>query len=202
MSGNHQEIDWSKIRSQVESARLMTEAGWKRSAEEKKRILLERARALAKPISQPAAVEDVLMTVLFRLAGESYAVEFPFVREVYPLREFTPLPSTPPFVLGIVNVRGQILSIVDLRYFFELPRARLSETNSLIILRYGEMEYGILADEILGVQSLARNELQQDVPTLTGIRETYLKGVTRDRIVLLDGGKILSDKSLIVQEQV
>ncbi len=195
-------IDWPAIQRQVENARRNTEAGWKPSAEEKKRILRERAQAVARPAGQPAAEQDRLIAVLFSLAAETYAIELPFVREVQPLREFTPLPCTPPFVLGIASMRGQIRSIIDLRYFFELPVASLSDLSKLIILRHGEMEFGVLADEVLGVQTLLRDELQTGLPTLTGIRETYLKGITRDHIVLLDGGRILSDKSLIVQEQV
>jgi purine-binding chemotaxis protein CheW len=99
-------------------------------------------------------------------------------------------------------VRGQILSLIDLRHFFDLPRLGLSELNKLIILQGDDMELGILADAMLGVQAIPRADIQPGLPTLNGVRRAYLKGVTAERLVVLDGGRILSDRSLVVQEPV
>ena len=132
------------------------------------------------------------------------------MREVYPLKELTPLPGTPPFVLGLVNVRGQILSVIDLKKFFDLPEKGLTDLNKLIILDSGDlalskaegMAFGILADAVLGVRPLPVSELQPSLPTLTGIREEFLKGVTRERVVILDADRLLSSKDIIVHEEV
>src|SRR5439155_25417175 len=124
------------------------------------------------------------------------------VREVYPLKELTPLPCTPPFVLGIINVRGKILSVIDIKKFFDLPEKGLTDLNKVIIVHADEMELGILADALLGVRAIPLEELQPSLPTLTGIRAEYLKGVTKDRLVILDTEKILSDKGIIVHEEV
>jgi purine-binding chemotaxis protein CheW len=131
-----------------------------------------------------------------------YGVESLYVREVYPLKELTPLPCTPPFVLGIINVRGQILSVVDLRQFFDLPAQRLTDLNKVIVLHDGTMAFGILADAILGVRVIPPDGVQPSLPTLTGIRAAYLKGVTGERLVILDAAKLLTDKALIVFEEV
>lgn len=194
-------VDWTAIRRQIEEARQMTERGWAPSAEAKQRILRARAQALAMPIAEPPAAEHAIEALTFLLAGETYAIELPFVREVYSLTAFTPLPGTPGFVLGIINVRGQILSVLDLRHFFAFPHVGLSELNKVIILRQGDMELGILADAVLSVQSIPKDDIQPGLPTLTGIRNAYLKGVTPDRWVVLDGGKILSDSTLVVNAQ-
>ncbi|MBS1191879.1 MAG: chemotaxis protein CheW [Rhodocyclaceae bacterium] len=201
-SGQQKSIDWNAIHKQIAMARQTTEQGWAPTPADKKRILRARAQALAEPIAGPAVAEQSVAVVAFQLAGETYGIELAFVREVYPLKAFTPLPCTPGFVLGIVNVRGQILSVLDLRAFFELPQAGLSELNKVIILRQNDMELGVLADAVLGVQSIPRAEIQPGLPTLTGIREAYLVGVTAQRLVVLDGGRILSDKALVVHEQV
>jgi purine-binding chemotaxis protein CheW len=195
-------LDWAAIHRQIEAARQMSERGWAPSAEEKQRILRARANTLAVPIVERPAAEHAIAAVRFLLAGETYAIELPFVREVYSLTAFTPLPGAPGFVLGIINVRGQILSVLDLRHFFAFPQVGLSELNKVIILRQGDMELGILADAVLDVQSIPRDTIQPGLPTLTGIRNAYLKGVTPERWVVLDGGKILSDKTLVVNEQV
>ena len=64
------------------------------------------------------------------------------------------------------------------------------------------MEFGILADVILGVLRVPLRNLQPTLPTLTGIREEYLKGITPGRLAILDAAKLLSDKKLIVHEEV
>ncbi len=72
----------------------------------------------------------------------------------------------------------------------------------VIILSSGDMEFGILADDILGVSQVPVKDVQESLPTLTDIRAEYLKGVTKDRLTILDAKKILTDKNLIVHEEV
>ena len=162
-------------------------------------ILKERARALARKPEGVEADEEYLEVVEFMLAHERYALELMHVREVYPLKKLTPLPGVPDFVLGIINVRGQILSIIDIKRFFELPEKGLTNLNQVIILESEEMEFGVLADEILGPRSIPASAIQTSLPTLTGIQDEYLKGVTGERVVILDGEKILSDDKMVVQ---
>jgi purine-binding chemotaxis protein CheW len=70
------------------------------------------------------------------------------------------------------------------------------------VVSNGSMEFGILADNIVGMRSLRHMELQPVPATLTGIREEFLAGVTADRLALLDIEKILSDKRVVVHEEV
>jgi purine-binding chemotaxis protein CheW len=169
--------------------------------EDKKKILKERARLLAQEPEKKEAGET-LEILGFSLAHERYGIETSFIREVYPLKEYTPLPCTPAFVFGLINVRGQILSIIDMRKFFELPEKGISDLNKVIILHNVSMEFGILADEIIGVKTIPLRQLQMTLPTLTDIREKYLKGVTQDQMVVLDAAKLLIDKDMIVHEEV
>ncbi|MBI2311240.1 MAG: purine-binding chemotaxis protein CheW [Betaproteobacteria bacterium] len=194
-------VDWKEVRRRLTIAEAAIEGGWTPAPEEAKRILKERARALAREPERAEATGGSIEILEFRLAYENYGVESGFVQEVAPLKEFTPVPGTPPFILGIVNLRGRILSVVDLRPFFELPAKGLGDLNKVIVLHDGNLEFGILADAVAGVRSLALAAIQPSLPTLTGIREQYLKGVTPDRLVVLDGGKLLSDPNLIVREE-
>ena len=118
------------------------------------------------------------------------------------MRDLTPIPGTPPFVLGIINVRGRIVSILDIRKFFDLPEKGLTDLNKVLILNGHNMEFGLLADAVLGVRKIRANELQASLPTLTGIREQYLKGVTKERFVILDAEKLLADKKIIVHDNI
>ncbi len=164
-------------------------------------ILTTRARALARPIAVEASAEGRLDVVEFLLAHECYAIESRFVAEVFPFGDLTPLPGTPAFVVGIVNYRGRVLSVIDLKFFFQLPMKGLNDRNRAIVLRSGRMEFGILVDAMHGTRSIAQDELQEGLATLSGIREKYLKGVTADGVVVLDGGKLLADDALVVKDR-
>lgn len=170
--------------------------------DQKEKILKARAKTLAQESKEQAAAAEYIEVVEFLLAHEKYGVESSYVREVYPLKELTPLPCTPPFILGIVNVRGQILSVINFKKFFGFPEKGLTDLNKVIILRSESMEFGLLADAILGVRSIPLAAIQPSLPTLTGIRAEYLRGVTNDQLVILDAEKILFDKKIVVYEEV
>ncbi|MBI3853101.1 MAG: chemotaxis protein CheW [Verrucomicrobia bacterium] len=174
----------------------------KNEANDARQILRARATALARTPPPAPAAETLLEVLEFRLAQERYAVETRFVREVYPLKDLTPLPCTPPFVLGIVNVRGHILPVIDLKKFFDLPEKGLTDLHRIILVRGNDLELGLLADVIVGVRSIPADSLQPSLPTLTGIRKDYLKGVTAERLVVLDLVRILADPKIIVHEEV
>ena len=172
------------------------------AAPDARQILRARAQALARPPERAAVAAASLELLEFRLANECYALETRYVREVYPLKNLTPLPCTPPFVLGIVNVRGRILPVLDLKKFFELPEQGLTDLHRIILVQGHDLELGLLADVIAGVRTIPVDSLQPSLPTLTGIRAEYLKGVTAERLVVLDLDRILTDPKIIVHEEV
>lgn len=194
-------IDWRAVHRRLDAARAATERAWMPNAEETKRILKARARALA-PEPGKAQAADALEIVEFVLAHESYGVETSFVREIHSLTNLTPVPCTPAFVLGIVNLRGEIVSVIDVKKFFELPEKGLTDLNKVVVLQSETMRFGVLADAVLGVRRVPAAGIQPSLPTLTGIREQYLKGVTSERTIVLDAEKLLGDESIVVQEQV
>jgi purine-binding chemotaxis protein CheW len=169
---------------------------------EVERILRARAQALAQAPEPVAAAGETLELLEFRLASERYALESRHVQEVHPLRDLTPLPCTPPFILGIVNVRGRILPVLDLKKFFDLPERGLTDLHRIILVRGHDLELGLLADVIVGVRRLPTASLQPSLPTLTGIRADYLMGVSEERLVVLDLDRLLADPKLIVHEDV
>jgi len=195
-----QVINWSDIHDQMEKSSLTLEENVGFSKESNRAILKKRAQLLARESQQVKKDLEFLEIVEFRLATETYGVESAFVREVFPLKSFTSLPGVPPFVLGIANVHGKILSIIDLKKFFDLPSKGLGQLNKLIILRNEKMEFGILTDEVLGASSIPVNEIQAAPPTISGIGGEYLRGVTNKRVILLDTEKILGDEKIIVDQ--
>lgn len=196
------EIDWTLVKRRLEKAHAALAEIGAPTPGEVQRILKERAEALAGENDAVETVAEQIEVVEFALAREQYAVESRFVRDVFSLEQLTPLPCTPPFVLGIVNLRGQFLSVIDIKKFFDLPEKGLSDLSKVIVLESGDMHFGVLADAIVGVNQIAVDEIQPSLPTLTGIRAEYLLGITAGRTVVLDAGKLLADETIVVQDQV
>jgi purine-binding chemotaxis protein CheW len=92
--------------------------------------------------------------------------------------------------------------VLDLKKFFDLPERGLTDLHRIILVRGHDLELGLLADVIVGVRSVPIASLQPSLPTLTGIRADYLKGVDEERLVVLDLDRLLADPKLIVHEDV
>lgn len=193
-------MDWDGLRARMHAAKAASDRAWIPGADETARILHQRALALALQPDAAPARQHGMDVIEFGLADERYAVESSHVREVYPLENLTALPCTPAFVRGIVNLRGEIISVIDLRGFFDLAQTGLPDLNKIIVLESASMVFGILADAIFGVRRIALAEIQPSLPTLTGIRERYLKGITAQRTVILDAAKLLADEDIVVRQ--
>ena len=164
-------------------------------------ILKNRAIDMAKNPDQETGFSKSTGVIAFTLAAETYCVESAFVKEVYPLKEYTSLPGVPDYILGLINVRGQILPVVNPKKFFNLPERGLGELNKVIILFHNKMEFGILADFVEGSLFLSPEEIM-DVPAgVTSIGEKYLKGVTIDNLIVLDAEALLTDEGIIVDDK-
>jgi purine-binding chemotaxis protein CheW len=162
-------------------------------------ILRERARVLAKETTRDGSSQEETMRIVeFSLARERYAVEAVFVRSVQQIQQLTPLPCTPAFVLGIINVHGRILSVVDLRAFFDLSPISTAQREAVIILRTEKLELGVLIDEVLGSWLLPVKSVKAVAPGRFGIRREYLRGIVDEQVIVLDVERILSDKRMIV----
>ena len=170
--------------------------------EKKRTVLRSRAKKLSQEIESKGTGEEYFEVLEFLLAQETYAIETPFIREVYPMTELTPLPCTPVFVFGLINIRGQILTVIDMKKFFDLPERGITNLNKVIVVRKDTTELGILADEIIGIRNIPVNEIQPPLSTMTGIHAEYLKGVTGERLIVLDMERFLTDRRLIVHEEV
>ena len=169
--------------------------------EQKAQKLKERAKTVARQGEKSEDNGAYLEIVEFFLSEEKYALELKHIREVYPIKELTLLPFAPSFVLGIVNLRGQVLSIIDLKELYELSTSGCSENQQTIILSSDNMEFGILTDGIVGVRKIPVNMIQPWISTPEDYMSEHIKGITKERTVVLDGEKILSDKKILFLEK-
>lgn len=165
------------------------------------KILKERARKISDTQEDDKLNEAVIEVLKFELANEIFAFEIKYIKEVLPVREITELPLKENFVLGVINLRGQIVSVLDIRKLYGIPERGISNLNRVIVLKNDKIEFGILADNIIDVDKILLSSIQESFTGVDELRKEYLLGVTPDRIVIIDANKILNDKKIIINNK-
>lgn len=190
-------VDWAQLRARLAQAgAALAEPALDDAA--RRRILQARARSAAR--EPQAGSSESLEVIEFLMGYERHAIGTALVQEVLALRELTPLPGAPGFVAGIVNVRGRIVSVVDLKAFFGLPAKGLPDLNRVLVVSDGRIEFGLLVDSVTGMRRVPLADLQPPLPTMTGVRAHYLRGITPDRMAVLDIERIVGDPDIIVRD--
>lgn len=172
------------------------------SADETARILQDRARALAKPLEAPPASRETLDLLVLGLAGERYGVDAAHVLEVIQLPELLPVPCTPPVVLGVVNHRGRVLAVLDLRRLFDLAVHERSTASRAVIVQAAGMTFGVFSDAVEGLVRVGAHEVGPPPVSLTGARQAFIRGVTGDMVAVLDLEALIRDPRITVNEEV
>jgi len=161
-------------------------------------ILAERAKKLSQPAARSRGI--VRIEVLkFRLAYQEYAIGMKYVREVILTGGITPVPGTPEYISGICAIRGEIISLVDLRALFSISGRGLTDLNRVIVVTDGTLTFGILADYITGIATIPASMPAAQVPSSAEV--PYFLGVA-EGIVVLDGAALLSDPRMLIDETV
>ena len=163
-------------------------------------ILAERAQKLSQPAARSKGI--VRIEVLkFRLAYQEYAIGMKFIREVVLTGGITPVPGTPEYISGICAIRGEIISLVDLRALFSINGKGLTDLNRVIVVTDGTMTFGILADYITGIATIPASIPAAPTPVQSAGEVPYLLGVV-DGIVVLDGAALLTDRRMLIDETI
>ncbi len=172
-----------------------------RSEEEIQRVLEERARSLARPLESDDQ-EDATTFVVLQIAPERYGVDITKVRETHPLKRFTPVPGIPEIWSGIVNVRGTLYPLLDLRRYLGLPEHDGGEVQKKVVLVGGAgLVIGLLVDDAPGSQTVPDREIGPPLPGGTDTARSVTSGVTRDLLAVLDIDAMLADPRLAVREE-
>lgn len=160
-------------------------------------VLRQRAIQLAQ-LQEETLPVDVLHLVQFCFSKETYALEAQYVREAWNLKEYTPLPGTPPWVRGVVNLRSQVVAVLDIGQWFKLAPSAMEGQVQLLIVAAEGIQFAIPVDSILGSVTIQMTDLQETSGTEDGPLLGWDKGVTVDRVTVLDGSKLLTDRRLLV----
>lgn len=133
----------------------------------------------------------------FRLGEDLYAADIMRIKEIIRLQKLTSLPKAPAFVEGVLNLRGTVIPVVDLRKRFDLPAVSHSRDTRLLIVSVGKQLLGLVVDEVTEVISIPVKDIKPSPQLARGVGAEYLVGVCLARdslIMLLNLDRILSDR--------
>jgi len=143
------------------------------------------------------AEDPVLQWVTFRLDNETYGINVMQVQEVLRYTEIAPVPGAPPYVLGIINLRGNVVTVIDTRLRFGLMQTETTDQTRIVIIETENQVVGILVDAVAEVVYLRQSEIET-TPNV-GNEETakFIQGVCHkndELLILVDLEKMMSDE--------
>jgi purine-binding chemotaxis protein CheW len=143
------------------------------------------------------SVEDpILQWVTFRLDDETYGINVMQVQEVLRYSEIAPVPGAPDYVLGIINLRGNVVTVIDTRRRFALPEYEVSDATRIIIIEAEKQVVGLLVDSVAEVVYLRASEIESAPDVGNDESSKYIQGVvTRDKelLILVDVNRLLTE---------
>ncbi|MDH5301592.1 MAG: chemotaxis protein CheW [Gammaproteobacteria bacterium] len=152
-------------------------------------------------MSEDRKVQDdrLMRWVTFHLDGETYGINVDQVREVLRLTEIAPVPGAPDYVLGIINLRGNVVTVIDTRKRFSLEFVEATDSSRIVIIEVAGQEIGMLVDSVAEVVDLAASAIE--VAPNIGNAETsrYIQGVTSidgRLLILIDVNKFLDSSEM------
>jgi len=131
--------------------------------------------------------ETLLHLVTFQLGKEEYGVEIASVQEIIRATDITPVPGAPSHVRGVINLRGKIIPVVDLRKRFNLAVIASSESQRIIVVELGEKRIGMLVDSVSQVIKVPSGVVEEMPEEATSVDENFIRGVGKleNRLIII-----------------
>jgi purine-binding chemotaxis protein CheW len=150
-------------------------------------------------------MSEELKVIVFKLGHEEYGVEVDNVRTIERMLPITRVPKTPPFVKGVINLRGVVTPVIDLRGRFQLPETEYTDQTRIIIVAVGDLEVGMIVDAANDVLDVDESQIEDPPEVVGGIRAKYLRGVAKigdgRLLVMLNLKEVLNKEEIIQLEQ-
>jgi purine-binding chemotaxis protein CheW len=144
------------------------------------------------------AEDTILQWVTYQLEEEFYGINVMQVQEVLRLTEIAPVPGAPSYVLGIINLRGNVVTVIDTRSRFGLPSTVSTDNSRIIIAEVSGQVIGMLVDSVAEVVYLKQSEIDT-APNVSDDSSRFIQGVSnrgKYLLILVDVNKLLSDEEM------
>ncbi|CAH0119831.1 MULTISPECIES: chemotaxis protein CheW [unclassified Paenibacillus] len=145
---------------------------------------------------------EEMKVIVFALGNEEYGIEVDQVRTIERMLPITRVPKTYAFVKGVINLRGVVVPIIDLRGRFGLPETEYTEHTRIVIVAVADMEVGFIVDAASDVIDLNSDQIESPPEVVGGIKAKYLRGVAKigeDRLLIMLNLPEVLNKSEIIQ---
>lgn len=167
--------------------------------EEQREVLHARAQTLAAVNGDDRTDDDAVTVAILELAPNRYGVGIQHVQEIEPLRSITPVPGLPEHWSGIVNLRGSMFAVLDLRKYLRLPPvAQSAEKPKIVRVTASGLTVGLLVDAVDHIQEVPLSHIAPSPRPTNGVRTEAIRGVTPELLTILDLDGLLSDPMLPV----
>ncbi|GIP36833.1 chemotaxis protein CheW [Paenibacillus sp. J31TS4] len=148
---------------------------------------------------------EELKVIVFALGTEEYGIQVEQVRTIERMLPMTRVPKTPAFIKGVVNLRGVVTPVIDLRSRFGLPESEYTDATRIVVVKVNDMEVGFIVDSANDVTSVNEDNITDPPEIVGGIKAKYLRGIARiseeKLLVLLNLEEVLNKKEIIQLEQ-
>lgn len=144
-----------------------------------------------------AGGDVVSQLVTFRLKDETYGINVMQVQEVLRVTEIAPVPGAPGYVLGIINLRGNVVTVIDTRSRFGLPSSEQDDASRIVIIESDDQVVGILVDSVAEVVELRQSEMESAPNVGNDESSRYIQGVAsrdEDLLIVVDLNKLLTEE--------
>lgn len=138
---------------------------------------------------------DEMQLVVFELGDESYGVDISRVQDINRMQEITEIPHAPDSVVGVINLRGRVIPVINLRQRFGLSAVEHTKATRIVVVRMGENLIGMIVDAVSQVLRISADIVEPPSPVLASIDSKYLRGIAKfddHLVVLLDLDFVLS----------
>jgi purine-binding chemotaxis protein CheW len=143
--------------------------------------------------------------VVFQLGSEGFGIEIAFVESIIKMQTITQMPHAPAFVEGLINLRGKILPVIDLRKRFGLQPKTADKKSRIIVVSTAGIEVGMIVDAVMEVLTIADASIDQAPPIATTVDSEFITGIAKQAsrlIILLDLDQVLADQAHTVLTEV
>ncbi|MCS7232949.1 MAG: chemotaxis protein CheW [Synergistetes bacterium] len=149
-----------------------------------------------------ATLEELI--IAFKLGNEEYGVDVSQIQEIVKMRDITRVPKAPYYIKGVMNLRGNVIPVIDLRKRFSLPSKEATDQSRIIVFDIKGVKFGIVVDAVSEVIRLSKSDIEPPPPiAMGGIEAAYIRGVGKLQnklIILLDLEKALKLGELVGEE--
>lgn len=169
-------------------------------------LLKTRARMLARPLAEDSERTLAYQVVAFGLSGNRLAVETKLTEEVFPIKDLTPVPKMPDYVLGLTNLRGHIISVLSLSGLLGLEGSTANRPKNpiaidegekiAVLVKFGALKLALAVDELLGVREVDYLELSENSACLSERLAGLCLAMTTDRLIILDAKRLFKDSMI------